>query len=418
MVYDYEDCRKKRPLVVAGELELPAAEIWPILYDTVYLVRDLEEETDRKRAEESLILFKMLLQKADPDDEEEADWIFEAMDEMLGAGLPPQGVLGALEDTGVSLTEYRYRFGELTTFRDFLLKERFSPELIGEMACRGVDLNDALVDGRTPAFLLASNKCGKDEELAEAVREYFSVESMEALDKGGSSAAHQAVRSCRSDMLSAMLKKGVNVNLTEDVPRTAGNTLLHTACEYGWPDIIRLLMDAGADDTLMNVNGETAAHVAVSQKASCRRIGSEVRADMIKALLHVDIPGREGKTPLMIAQDYELRASDVLTPVFLEKGVDVNRADNCGNTALLLHAYWYCDMDVIKAMVKAGYHVNARNEDGDTVLHYAVRDGRGEVVRYLIKKGADYNLANKEQVTPLQLAVEEGLDEVLPLMGV
>lgn len=69
-------------------------------------------------------------------------------------------------------------------------------------------------------------------------------------------------------------------------------------------------------------------------------------------------------------------------------------------------------------MVKAGYNLNAQNEDGDTVLHYAVENGQCEVVRYLLKKGADYNLPNENQVTPLQLAVEKGLEEVLPLMGV
>lgn len=418
MVYDYEDCRKKRPLVVSGELDLPAAEIWPILYDTVYLVRDLEEETDRKRAEESVILFHILLQKVDLDDEEETDWIFEGMERMLGAKIPPKDILGALEDAGVSLTEYRYQSGDLTTFRDFLLQERFSTELIDEMARRGVDLNKALVGGKTPAFLLAEKDRGLDEELVRAVEEYFSVESMEAVDKSGSTAAHWAARNCKYAMISAMLRKGVNVNLTEDAPQVAGTTLLHAACEYGCVDIIRLLMDAGADDTLMNVKEETAAHIAVDKELSYRGVKGEIRAEMIRTLKHVDIPGKEGMTPLMAAQDYDLRASDVLTPVFLEKGANVNRADNSGNTALLLHAYWYCDMDVIKAMVNAGYNLNAQNEDGDTVLHYAVENGQCEVVRYLLKKGADYNLSNENQVTPLQLAVEKGLEEVLPLMGV
>ena len=68
-------------------------------------------------------------------------------------------------------------------------------------------------------------------------------------------------------------------------------------------------------------------------------------------------------------------------------------------------------------MVGAGYNINARNADGNTLLHFVVKNRANQVAVYLLKKGADYNITNEEQVTPLQLAVEEGLDDVLPFMG-
>ena len=82
----------------------------------------------------------------------------------------------------------------------------------------------------------------------------------------------------------------------------------------------------------------------------------------------------------------------------------------------MLHAEWYCDKEVFKAMVKAGYHVNARNKAGNTVLHYAMKNKSSEVAVYLIKKGADVNVANEKQVTPMQIAVEKGMDEVLTFL--
>ena len=118
----------------------------------------------------------------------------------------------------------------------------------------------------------------------------------------------------------------------------------------------------------------------------------------------------------MTAQNYDLHGSHTLTPVFIEKGADVNRVDDNGNTALMLHAEWYCDKDVFKAMVKAGYDVNARNKAGNTVLHYAMKNNSSEVAVYLIKKGADVNVANEKQVTPMQIAVEKGMDEVLAFL--
>ena len=126
------------------------------------------------------------------------------------------------------------------------------------MARLGIDLNSALMKGRTPAYILAKeysmsgykDEPDSDEEsLARAAEEYFSVESLEMLNSLGTSAAHEAVRGNHFLMLSVMLKKGVNVNLSEDSPGVAGNTLLHTACEYCLPGIARILMEAGADDT-------------------------------------------------------------------------------------------------------------------------------------------------------------------------
>lgn len=119
----------------------------------------------------------------------------------------------------------------------------------------------------------------------------------------------------------------------------------------------------------------------------------------------------------MLAQEYQMHASDILTPVLIEKGADVNRTDNEGNTALLLHTRWSCDRAVIKAMIKAGYHINARNTDGNTVLHFAVKNRSDEMAIYLIKKGADYNIANEKQLHPCRWRWKRGLMKCCLLWG-
>lgn len=431
MVYDAEEYRKKRPLVLAGELRASVNDLWIMLYDLIGTsFIDLKEEKNQKTLEDAVTLFQMLLSAADTDDDEEMDIVFEALENMLHREAPVKRVLEMLHEADISFTELRYHNRELTDIRDYLLKNCFSLELAETMVHLGVDLNEPLIKGRTPAFILAyernfegaggwnSYQNELDEAYAKLVETVFSVESMEALDAEGSSAAHWAVRQYKYRMLSAMLKKGVNVNLTQDQPSVAGTTLLHIACEYGFPEMVRLLMEAGADDTLQNEKEETAAHMTVSRNVRYKTISAETRVEMIKLLEHVDIPGKKGTTPLMAAQDYDLHASYILTPVFIEKGADVNRTDNAGNTALLLHAIWYCDKAVVKAMVSAGYEINARNKDGNTILHYAIKNKSSEVARYLLKKGADYTIVNEKQITPLQMAVENGLEEVLPLMGV
>lgn len=423
MLLDYDKCREQLKGVLAGETDLPSEELWPLLYYVTSLIRSDSSQDDQEYIRHSMMLLEQLLQKADPDDE--MDVIFEALDQVLSRYAPVDKVLDMLTAADYSFTEPQYANGNLTNLRDFLLEKQFSLELVGKMAQLGVDLNEPLIKGRTPAYLLTrkqrmqswgGNGNEAEEAIAKAVTEYFSVESLETLNADGTSAAHEAVRHNHYEALDAMLKKGINVNLTQDKPSIAGTTLLHMACEHVYPKLVKMLMDAGADDTLKNEHEETPAHIAVSKKIGYKKVSDEERIEMLQALEHVDIPGRNGTTPLMVIQDPQLFLSIALTPVLIEKGADVNRADNNGNTALMLHTFWYCYKDVIKAMVKAGYNINARNQNGDTVLHYVLKNKGSEMAVYLIKKGADVNIANEKQVTPAQIAVENGLDEILSFL--
>lgn len=423
MVIDYEESREKVEKVLAGELDLPAQELWPLIYYLKCMIRD--PKSDQEYMDKALVLFEKMLKKVDQDEDDEMELVIEAAYELIGWEGPVEKILELMAEAEVNFTEPRYYQRELTNIRDYLLENRLSARLVSKLAQLGVDLDEALVKGRTPAYIVANkqrmNSWGSgpneaEEEFAKLAGDYFSVESMEALNADGTSAIHEAIRHDHHEMLEAMLKKGVNVNLTEDQPQVAGTTPLMIACAYGFPKVVKMLMDAGADDSLANVNGETAAHIAVSVKVRFKKISNEDRVEMLKCLKTVDTPGKNGRTPLMAAQDYDLHASYILTPVFIEKGADVNRADDNGNTALMLHAEWYCDKEVFKAMVKAGYDVNARNKAGNTVLHYAMKNNSSEVAVYLIKKGADVNIANEKQVTPMQIAVEKGMDEVLAFL--
>lgn len=423
MLLDYDKCREQLPKVLSGELELPPAELWPLLYYETCMIHTRDGAEDQKHVANCIVLLDQLLKKADPDDDMET--VFEALDQVLRSYAPVDRVLEMLAENGYSFSEPQYANGNLTTLRDFLLDTHFSPELVDKMVQLEIDVNEPLIKGRTPAYILlkrdrvttwAANKNEYEEALAKTLTEHFSVESLETLNAEGTSAAHTAVRKNHFEAVDAMLKKGVNVNLTEDKPSVAGTTPLHIACEHGYPHLVKMLMDAGADDTMKNELEETAAHIAASVKIRYKKIEDKDRVEMIRALEHVDIPGKNGTTPLMLAMDPQASLSFALTPVLIEKGADVNRADNNGNTALMLHTYWYCFPDVIKAMVKAGYDINARNRNGDTVLHYVMKNKNSEMAVYLIKKGADVNIANDRQVTPAQLAVENGLDEILAFL--
>lgn len=397
-----------------------------------------DEDTRKGGLERFVKLVQLMILKADHDDDDEMSYAYESMCTLINffdlsnSGREEKdrdtalGILDFVLEQGISFTQTKYCQHSRTNLRDYLIKKVYDKRpLIKKMSNIGIDLNAALTDGNTPVYVLVSrDRSGSDfetdpdeQELADLM-EFFSLESMEALNNKGESAVHVAVRKKHYEALEAMIKKGVNVNITEDSPAVAGTTPLHVACKCGFPRIVQMLMDAGADDTIKNVNEETPAHIAVKRDIF-KEIKPEVSAEMLRILKNTDIPGMDGKTPLMLAQDRDSWGlTSVASPILIGKGADVNRKDSDGNNAMMLDAKWSGHMDVLKAMLNAGLDINARNKDGDTLLHIYLKSNHIQEAIYLVKKGADYNIANNKQITPVQIAVEDGRDEILEFMNI
>ena len=60
--------------------------------------------------------------------------------------------------------------------------------------------------------------------------------------------------------------------------------------------------------------------------------------------------------------------------------------------------------DAVKEHLASGADVNAKNEEGWTVLHEAAFGGRKEMVELLIANGAEVNAKGESGRTPLDLA--------------
>lgn len=377
-------------------------------------------EDERDRLSLALYMAEKLIREVDTDDDEEMGCILGILYSALLNDEKCQ-VLDMLAKAGIDMKAPIHSGGSVECIRDHCLGGNYGVKVIKKFMELGIDMEEALIQGRTPANIVASlearNMMGqkKDPYFEEAAR-LFSRESMEQRDYRGTTAVHEAARKNHGDMLKVMLEKGADVNVAQDEPGEAGNTPLHVACENGNGEAAALLMAFGGDDTIQNVKGETPAHLAMKK----RRFGGDMRAEdrikVIEALEHVDIPGNGGKTPLMMLPDLDLNMEMEVLPLLLEKGADVNRTDEAGNTALMLIARDRCYKGVVKELFRAGVDVNGENRDGNTALHFALRYGDQESAIFLIKKGADYNHANNAGVTPAQLAVEKGYDTVLELM--
>ncbi|MDE6401553.1 MAG: ankyrin repeat domain-containing protein [Clostridiales bacterium] len=374
----------------------------------------------------ALYLAEKVIKSVDTDDEDEVAYIADMFFNALSSD-ENCSILDMCVAAKINLTERFTNHGSVWCLRDKCLTVRAGLNAIEKLAALGVDLNTPVVDGKTPANIVAGlnspNLFGNEKftYFEDAVK-FFSTESMTALDNNGTSAMHLAALKGHTEMLKAMIDVGADINVTQDAPAEAGITPLHIACFKHNADCVKLLTESGADEGLCNVNGEAPIHMAFNKTIKCGPYPITGDFDdgdcgkMLPCLKNLDVQRNDGRTPLMQLQFLNISFIANMQHFFIDAGVDVNKKDNMGNTALLLATAEHCYKEPIKELILAGADINAANNNGQTALHNALKYGSQDIARYLIKKGADYNRANNDGVTPVQLAAEKGYDAVLELM--
>jgi uncharacterized protein len=81
---------------------------------------------------------------------------------------------------------------------------------------------------------------------------------------------------------------------------------------------------------------------------------------------------------------------------FVEKGVDLNKADNEGNTLLMLAASGRDIPLVENTLLPKVKNINAVNDKGESALTRAVANSSSEMVALLLKNGADVKVLDKD----------------------
>lgn len=326
-------------------------------------------------------------------------------------------VLDLLSEAGVDFTEpYYYGSDSVNCLRDNCLEYCQDTAVVKKLFDLGVDMESGVITGKTPVCTLAENKRCKSDVFC-----LFSPQTMEQRDNYGRAAIHYATIRENADALAVMVGQGVNVNLTQDAPALMGATPLHLACIYGKEDAAKLLVAAGADDTIYNAAGWTAAHYLLLTNTHHQELKTEERVALFSVLKHIDLAGNDGRTPLMLLFSYEMTRKfldmEPLLQVLLKKGADVNRTDNNGNTPLLLCAENFGGhLNLVRALCEAGADIHAADAEGNNVLHHVLESGAQNTAKYLLKRGADYKHPNNEGVTPAQLAAEKGFDTLFTWM--
>lgn len=212
------------------------------------------------------------------------------------------------------------------------------------------------------------------------------------------------------DKVALLLKHGANVNTAA----ASGNTPLLVACVgANTYDLVKLLLDAGADPLAQNRRRETAliraaifgdtATLSLLVKKGCdvNAMDSTGLTPLINALFNVNRAAtvwllNNGADPDKVAAFGLTAVTAVVTyndlpsvQAVLAKAKTINTVDSLGISALMWAAYNEHDNPaIIQALLNRGADVHLKDKNGNTALSWALKKGSTKTVALLRKAGA------------------------------
>jgi len=192
---------------------------------------------------------------------------------------------------------------------------------------------------------------------------------------------HQACHDQDMELVRELLQQikpaALNRRLT-DYSGPLHGTPLHIACRIGDQEIVRLLVEAGADLEIKDVGRETALSIAAGNNHT------ELVAYLLEAGADVHAKGPNGLQPIHFACE---RAGRDVLELLLSHGVDVN-LKMMKNTSLLSFVTNLNggNLEAAKVLVEYGIDTESYTQG----FHEACWRNNPGIALYLLEKGADY----------------------------
>ncbi len=180
-----------------------------------------------------------------------------------------------------------------------------------------------------------------------------------------------------------LMQRGVRINAQDN----DGNTALMIAVTRNESSSVQALLDAGADPNIKNKAGKTTLQIAQENK-------SYYRKEIVKLLKE---HGAKEETVALPSEKKSAPSN--------EKKNDPNEKDARGRTRLMLAVLKKGSEGEIQSLLRQGADVNARDNKGNTALHYLLTvvgniDAR---LNALLAAHPDVNLATHKGTTPLMI---------------
>ena len=197
----------------------------------------------------------------------------------------------------------------------------------------------------------------------------------------------------------------------------SGKTLLLQASERKQAEIVKLLIDNGADPNIKSRQGETALMLAAEQGykvvAEREREYTEIVKILIDNNADLNIKSGGGYSALMYA--VSRGGHTEIVELLIDNGADLNIETNSNETALMRSAT-RGHIEMVKLLIDNGADLNIKNSGGNTALMFAASSGHTEIVKLLLDNKADLNIKNMYGETALGIAERKGHQEIIDIL--
>ncbi|GHU41704.1 hypothetical protein FACS1894190_10130 [Spirochaetia bacterium] len=267
-----------------------------------------------------------------------------------------------------------------------------------------------------------------DGKIEEAKTLFVSGIAPNALNAEGKNVLHFAAAEKNADLADFFIRLGTPV----DTPDISGNTPLNISANLGDDQTVKILVKNGASIHHNSISGTTPAQTAITLNNS-RLLESMLTQDSIAS------KDSDGRTVFHIAA--EMGNPNAIRSICRLSGDStlentINEKDNAQKTALDIafeHRISRSHAETAALLIESGadssdtyfqyfapavrtlnYNYHASN--GNSPLHFAVREHYSGFTYYLLDKGADPNVKNTSGATPLHEAARVGDMETLRLL--
>lgn len=200
---------------------------------------------------------------------------------------------------------------------------------------------------------------------------------MEAAGKTGLS---HAIHRCHPRVIKALLEAGADPN----VPNDLGDFPIHEAARRGCEEILRTLLESGADPPAADGGQARPLHrTAIYSNNSATQLPVVHRAN-------VNARNRRQETPLHVAATY---GRQTFVRLLLDHGADVHASDGQGKSAIV-RASDHGDLEVVDMLLEAGDPVPIEQLNYAAYRAFYPRygesrgPGHAAVIERLVQKGA------------------------------
>lgn len=192
----------------------------------------------------------------------------------------------------------------------------------------------------------------------------------------------------------------IDINKIDDI---SGSTALIESCKMDHVDVLRFLLDHGADPNVVDFEGRLALHYAVQAP------GCQCLPVMLRETANIDACERHGNNIWHLAAGkVDIEALQMLK----------DRARYPGGPApILKHHVTHTEQKDDKSIsLQDSCDRNGpqrENHDGLTPLHFAINEGSPEAAKLLVAAGADPFIKSEEDLSLLHYAVNHGTNRAV-----